>query len=229
MQELQNVVSTAFANIVASGAIEKAIEAKLEKTITEAIDNELRSYSDFGKAISDGVKRSLQVDFDNLGIPGYNDLILKILRQKLDANLSTALTAGIEEQMAELLAPAPTEITLEDLVDALKKDETRHGSPPDERITLIVEQDEHYSSMQFTMVYLDRVAVSDKRSCSHRIHLCDGKILGIHIDRKDADKTLFVGPLFGFEKRLFQMYAAGTKLIVGDAHDDISRYYPEYD
>ncbi|VBH32074.1 hypothetical protein [Burkholderia pseudomallei] len=34
MKELQQAVSTAFSNIVAAGAIEKAIEEKLTKTIT---------------------------------------------------------------------------------------------------------------------------------------------------------------------------------------------------
>ncbi|RSK89546.1 hypothetical protein EJF22_23225 [Pandoraea apista] len=105
MQELQNVVSTAFANIVASGAIEKAIEERLQRTITEAIDSELRSYSDFGKIIEERIKQSLQVNFDSAAIPGYNDLILKIIAQQLNANMGSALTANLQERMAELLAP----------------------------------------------------------------------------------------------------------------------------
>nr|WP_246174972.1 hypothetical protein [Pandoraea bronchicola] len=228
MQELQNVVSTAFAKIVASGAIEKAIEKKLEETITSAIDNEIRGYSDFGRAISEGIKKSMHVDFDTLDIPGYNDLILKILRQKLEANMSNALTAGIDEQMTELLAPPPAEISLEDLVETFKRDEMGHGSALSDSITLIVEQDRDYSTMQFTMVYLDRSAGMNKNACSYRIHLCDGKVLSMSIDRKDAEKTLFIGPLYRFSRRLFQMYAAGTKLIVGDDHEDIDRYYPDY-
>jgi hypothetical protein len=41
-QELQTAVSNAFANIVASGAIEKAIEEKLTGTITSPINEDFQ-------------------------------------------------------------------------------------------------------------------------------------------------------------------------------------------
>ncbi|AJX33185.1 hypothetical protein [Burkholderia oklahomensis] len=47
MKELQQAVSTAFANIVAAGAIEKAIEEKLTKTITSIIDGDENSINTY--------------------------------------------------------------------------------------------------------------------------------------------------------------------------------------
>ena len=51
MNELQQAVGAAFEKIVAAGTIEAAIEKKLTETVTSIIDHELRSYSDFGKAL----------------------------------------------------------------------------------------------------------------------------------------------------------------------------------
>jgi site-specific DNA-cytosine methylase len=117
MQELQQAVSNAFANVVAAGTIEKAIEEKLTSTITSIINEELRSYSDFGKALSEQVKAAMQVDFSNLELPGYNDLILKLIRAQVEHQASTSIAAQVEAQMKELLAPAPAEIKLSELVE----------------------------------------------------------------------------------------------------------------
>lgn len=231
MQELQNVVSTAFANIVASGAIEKAIEEKLQKTITEAIDGELRSYSDFGKAIGERIKQSLQINFDTLGLPGYNDLVLKIVSQQLEVNMSSALSEHIQERMTELLAPAPASINLSDLVAEFIKLDTERASyaPTSDEFTLIVKRDTEIRSMRFEYVYLDPDAYKSEYQCKYQIRIVDGVVSNVTFNDVDPSKKLFVGKLYGFERRLFQLYAAGTKLVLDDETKEISTYYPHCD
>lgn len=231
MQELQNVVSTAFANIVASGAIEKAVEEKLKKTITEAIDSELRSYSDFGKIIGERIKQSLQINFDTLGLPGYNDLILKIVSQQLEANMSSALTEHIQERMAELLAPAPASIELSALVTEFIKLETERAAhtPTGDEFTLIVKRDTSVRSMRFEYVYLDPDAYKSEFQCKYQIRIVDGVVSNVTFNDVDPSKKLFIGKLYGFERRLFQLYASGTELILDDETKEISTYYPHCD
>jgi hypothetical protein len=231
MQELQNAVANAFANVVAAGTIEKAIEEKLSKTITSIIDDELRSYSDFGKSLSEQVKAALAVDFSNLGIPGYNDLILKVVRRQVDAHVNSVIATQVESQLTELLESAPESITLTQLVAEFIKDRSDyHGCScdgPDE-ITLVV--DGSSSVDGYHNIYLDEEGGKSKYSCA--IQIATNKehtVYSLKIDDRDPKKTLFVGPLYNFERRLFQMYAAGTKLIIDATEDDIDTSYPGRD
>jgi hypothetical protein len=231
MQELQQAVANAFANVVAAGTIEKAIEEKLSKTITSIIDDELRSYSDFGKSLHEHVKASMAVDFSNLGLPGYNDLILKIVRRQVEAQVNATIAAQIEPQLTELLSPAPAEITLTQLIAEFIKDRSDyHGCSCDspDQITLIVEGSESVDG--YHHIYLDEEEGKSKYSCAIQIATNkESEVYSLKIDDRDPKKALFVGPLYNFERRVFQMYAAGTKLIVDGNEDSIDTHYPGRD
>ena len=43
----------------------------------------------------------------------------------------------------------------------------------------------------------------------------------------DPSKKIFCGPFYGFDRLLFQMYAAKTKLIIDE--DDVNTEYPGND
>jgi len=227
MQDMTNAVAAAFQNIVASGAIEKAIEENITKTVSSAIKQQLESYSDFGKKLSDHVKSALQVNFDDLGLSGYNDLILKIVRAQVDAHVGSVLAKQVEEQMAKLLQPAPAEIKLSELIKDFIERNKPDGCECDgsDQITLHIEESRYGSRW----IGLDKAEGKSEYQCEIRfaVNERDGGIFGLRFDGKEADKTFFVGPIYGFERSLFQMYAAGTKLIVdGDCVDDFDTYYP---
>jgi hypothetical protein len=229
MEELQQVVSDSFAKIVASGVIEAAIEKKLTETINSILDTELRAYSDFGKQLGAQVKSALNVDFANLELPGYNDLILKIVRQQVDGHVAQSVAAHVEEQMAALLAPPPAEIKLSklvaDFIESKKSDDCSCSGP--ERISLHVEE----TSYGGYWIFMDAADGKEKYQCTYRIGVSsdDSHVFSLKIDDKDAKNTLFIGPMYGFERDLFQMYATGTKFIVDENVDDINTRYPGHD
>jgi hypothetical protein len=229
MQELQDAVATAFANVVAAGTIEKAIEKKLTDTITSIIDEQLRSYSDFGKSLSAHVKSALQVDFDKLGLPGYNDFILKLVRAQVSQQAEDSIARQVEAQLKELLEPAPKEITLSALVEEFIKfsdDETRYSSRQPDQITLISERDNSFTSSVFHHIGLDPEPRKRRYDCAYEISVHDGKVYSIRLDGTDPSKHLLLGSLRGFRRRLFQLHAAGTKLIIDRDADEINTYYP---
>lgn len=216
MDDLKSAVSTAFANVVASGAIEQAIEKQLASTISSLIQHELRDYSDFGKALKERVQQAVAVNLDRMDLPSYNDLILQIIRRQLDGAMQSEAVQQLESNMAKLLAAPPAEMTLEKLIeefiDANKED--REG----ESFTLII--DRKYGS---TYVCLDDESGKSEYSCDYRIGVDrDGKVYHLAFGGKDASKTLFMGPFYNFERTLFQLYAAKSKLIVeadAEPHD----------
>ncbi|HWW07748.1 hypothetical protein [Collimonas sp.] len=228
MEQLQQIVSDSFAKIVSSGVIEAAIEKKLTETINSILDSELRSYSDFGKQLGAQVKSALNVDFANLQLPGYNDLILSIVRKQVNALVAKSAALHVEEQMTVLLASPPAEIKLSklvaDFIEANKPDGCACGDS--DHISLLVEK----SDYDYCHIYMDKDAGKSRYSCDIQVHVnTDGRVYSLKIDDKEIGKSLFVGPMYGFDLDLFQMYAAGTKLIVdGDEHS-IDTYYPGHD
>lgn len=225
MKDLQDVVTSKFAEIAASGTIETIIEKHLTETIGDIIKSSLRSYSDFGKALEARVKEAVNVDLSRLELPGYNDLILKLIQRQAGDLMDNALATQIEAQMRELLAPPPQEMKLSDLL----KEFIEHKASdcpcdgPDE-ISLHIER----SSYGYTHIYFDEDSGKEKYLCAYAVNLDkEGKVYSLKIDDADPKKKLFVGPFYNYERRLFQLYAAGVTLIVdGESEDDFDTYYP---
>jgi hypothetical protein len=92
-----------------------------------------------------------------------------------------------------------------------------------ERITLIVEGS---STPGFHYVYLDKDEHTEKYACAYQIAVHDGKAFRIEIEKRDPDKTVFLGPMYGFRRLLFQLYTAGTKLIIDGDANSIDTHYP---
>ena len=227
MTDITKAVSDAFDRIIASGAIEKAIEENLTKTINETIRDQLRTYSEFGKKLDEAIKAAMQVDFSHLGLAGYNDLILKIVRAQVDAGINTVLAQQVEEQMNALLMPAPAEIKLSKLVaDFIEHSKSDYSCSCDGPTQISLHVDE--SSYGSRWVSMDKDEGKSQYQCSIRfgVHEEDGKIFALRIDGVEAGKTLFVGPIYNFERDLFQMYAAGTKLIIDAEAYEIDTHYP---
>jgi hypothetical protein len=226
--DLQAVVRESFAKIVESGAVEKMIEEQLASTIQAVIKGSLREYSDFGKNIETAVKKALNVNFDQLALPGYNDFILKLIRANVDAQMEQSINGSVAEHMAELLAAPPAEIKLSEfLADFIEESTEDDGSNRGEQITLHIEK--KYS---LAWVAIDKEADTREYSCAIRFGVDDdGKVVGIRFGGKELEKSLFVGPLYGLEKKIFQIYAAGTKVILDQGTDasDYETSYPDRD
>ena len=221
MDDLKSAVSTAFSNVVASGAIEQAIEKQLASTISSLIQNEMREYSDFGKAIKDRVQQAVCVNLDRMDLPTYNDLILQIIRRQVDGVMHSEAAKQIEANMAKLLERAPTSITLEKLVDDFIESHKEDRAGQD--FTLLVER--KYGS---TYVCFDVESGKSEYQCAFRLGIDpDGHVYHLAFGGKEVSKSLFMGPFYGFERALFQMYAAKTKLIV-EADDDAHNYSTEF-
>lgn len=162
------------------------------------------------------------MDLRQLGLVGYNEIVLKIVKAKLDASVEVFGKAQIEKDLEELLKSPPAEIKLSDLVEQMKeahKDDERY------ECTCIVDWG---TSDGWGRVYLDKNGDKRKNDCEHSLAFTkEGEIYSFSIDRCDPSKKMFFGPTYGFERSLFQMYAAKTKLIIDE--DEVSRHYPGYD
>lgn len=216
MEDLKTAVSNAFANVVASGAIEQAIEKQLASTIGDLIKHELREYSDFGKAIKERVQQAVCVNLGQMDLPSYNDLILQIIRRQVDGIMQSEAAQQLESNMTKLLEQAPAEITLQKLIEEFI--EANKEDKEGQDFTLLIER-----KWGSTYICLDEDAGKSEYSCEFRLAIDkDGKVYSLVLGAKDVAKTLFMGPFYGFERTLFQLYTAKSKVIVpadAEPHD----------
>jgi hypothetical protein len=230
MQDLQKLVADSFSKIVLSGVIEQSIEKKLTETINSSIESELREYSDFGKAIKEQVKKSLQVDLSAMNLPSYGDMVLNIVRKTVKAATDASIAKHVEETLSQIFEAPPDEITVSKIVaDFIEYSRNDGGCDCDvqEKISLHIEN----SRYGVRWVSMDKDANKSEYQCAYRFGVDnkDGKIIGLRIDEKEVENRLFVGKFYSFERNLFQMYTCGTKVVIDAEAYDIDTSYPGHD
>lgn len=225
MTDINEAVVNSLNAIVASGKIEAIISQKLEKTIESILDDTLKSWSDFGKSLQTKVKESLQINLDKVDLPSYNDLVLKIIKKQVDAQIENAMLTNIEENMKGLFSLPPKEIKLSKLIEDFIEYSDEFDRDRSEKISLHIEP----SSYGSKWIYIDPKGGKEKYRC--KIHFGvsdkDNKIFGLRVDGEDFGKKLFIGSMSQLERDIFQLYAAGSTLIIdGESEDDFETHYP---
>lgn len=142
-------------------------------------------------------------------------------------------TRQLEQNISELLAPAPAEITLEQLIDDFIKSrlDKSYSDIRGDNFTLIIEHSEG-STVGYKNIYIDPDDRTSKYSCAVQIAVTpSGEVYGLKIGGKDLKDQLFVGPLYDFERKLFQLFTAKSKLIVPEDADatDYPTSFPYHD
>ena len=218
MTDISSAVAKAMENIVASGHIEKTIEAALSRTISESIDQHTRSYSEFGKAISEKVKAAIGVDLDKIELPEYHAIMLEMISRKLDECIKIDAAKGFKELMDKTFEPAPAEMKFSALVDDFKEWCSEHYDYSErvgEDVTILVETPWTYSKSRW--VYMDKETGKDKYSCEFSFMIAeDGRVSAIRTRGKNPKEDLFIGGYYGFERALFRLHVGATKIVMDD-------------
>jgi len=112
------------------------------------------------------------------------------------------------------------------LVEQFKKWAAERGS--ESQCTIIFEESQYGSRW----LYLDQDRKKGKYDCRFSMLIPDKDVAGgtctttgtvpslCKIEGPDPKNTFIMGTLYGFERALFQMYAAGTKIIVDETEFD---------
>lgn len=197
------------------------IEQQVTKTVEAIVKDTLSQYSPFGKALKESIEHAVGADLRGLALEGYNDFVLKIVKTKLDRFYDQQARDVIGKAMDEMLQSPPASMKLSELVDAMKKHVIERESDHDSECTVHVEHDG-----SFTWIALDPKAHVEKYRCAYRFHVFQGCAGGLRIEGREVEKTLFVGPLYSFERLLFQLHVNKTPVEI----DDYDRDYPsDYD
>ncbi len=216
-----------------------AIDAQVEKTVQGAIRSTLGEYSDFGKQVKEAVARSLAIHGD-IDLPSYNHTVLQLIQVYVEKTTRDSIQSQVAERMKFLLEPAPAEILLSEVIEQYRKylqqrSEAGCVCDSDQNFYLRLRRDEPY----FFEVSLSEDAptkhsspdivfgVSFCRDKTRPNETPKGEIYSLRFnDAKEVERELFVGPLYGFERMLFQLKAAKSKVVIDvENESEVDTYY----
>jgi len=223
--DFRNETVAALDALIGSGKIQQMIAEQLEKTVRGVIQSELRDYSDFAKQLGEAVKASLALNGD-LDLPSYNETILAIVRKQVEHCTADTIQRQVAERMKELLEPPPESITLSGLVEAfIEQVKDKHNSGcvcyGEEEISFEVNRCNGF----FRYIYLDETAGKTRHQCAIQIGVHNDEVFSLRLPGGDTRNQLFAGPFYGFEKMLFQMKAAGSKIVFDVDPSEIETSY----
>ena len=121
MKELNDLIVARMNNMTETGAIEKLIDTQLQESVKDILKNSLRSYSDFGKAVTEKLEASLSGAVSKVSFPEYSHFISAAVVDCVSAHMNEHVVAGIQEQIKEVLQPVPKEIAGEKFLSELSR------------------------------------------------------------------------------------------------------------
>lgn len=214
MTDLTSLISAAVAAKMTPEFIEKEVDVRVGKLLTESIDAALRSYSDVGKMIKAAVEEALKVDSINL--PSYGSLVTTMLKAQIEARCSELIAGRLAEDMEQLLNLAPKEMKLSAIAEYM----IQHRLSSDSWgpvITVIVE----HTDYGFVHIYLDEDMVREERDkwrCEYHISLDkEGKIYSAKLRGHDLKDTTHISHSpYGLSQMIRAWVACGTTIIVDE-------------
>jgi len=213
MTDTVDLINKDVAETMTPEFVKKQVATRVEKLVTEAIDDALRSYSDIGKQIKEAVAASLKVN--DLNLPSYGLLVTGMIEKQVKDHAGALIDARLAEDIRDLLNIAPAEIRLSQIAKEMIEGRHDHDGYG-EVITVIIEHSDYGS----TWLYLDEEqhhARRDKYQCRHSLLLNkDGTISSARLDKRDLKDTQHIGRDYGLPDKIRAYYAAGTKIIVDE-------------
>ncbi len=218
---VDQIVNSKVKSMIDSGSIAEMIESKIESVVASVVEDELRSYSDFGKNLKEYINKSVQVNFDQLGFEGYNETLLKVISKVYKKSIESEHLDKVKAITEEMLANPPELVTFSSLILAVKEKAIEKARDNEENedyepttyegnITCIVKGAE---DKFFTYLYLDpEDGISDYK-CAYRIGIskAGGKseIFSLSMNGRDGD-DIFATNTYGLERLLFKAKCASS-------------------
>lgn len=226
------VVLRMIREYLATPDAEAFMRSKVQDSVKRHIESALASYSKLGKQIEEAVEKALRID-GKLDLPSYNQMIVRFIELQVQDLAEQAIQKTAAERLKELLTPAPEKIKLSELLEQYRKelaDEQDdgcvcYGEDDDLNISCRVTDREHGG---FRGIEL-REKASERTESIYIGITKEGKVYHIRFRDQTIENRMFVGPVYGFERMIYQMKAAGTIIEVDD-YENVDTYYgPQHD
>lgn len=242
MKTFETMILDQINKISTDGTIEAIVQKKVEAMVKDTLDDTLRSYSDYTKAIKEKLNASLIADLDKIDFPQYSNLIGNAVILRLGSVLNETAKETIFKKVDEILDLPPKEINLSELIEKYKeqiieekKEDCSCDYDPYEshELSLIIERDG-----AFTHIYLHSEKVKKARyswdstneiskySYDIRFGLHNGKVFTVSFgDQEEVEKRVFNRERSGLAQILLNLYCMGSSVILDEENDEYDLEY----
>lgn len=229
MKDLQNAVTNAMSTMVTDGTVEKIIREKLEKTIESVIDDQLRSYSEFGKALKEKIAKELSINLDQVSFAEHNHTVFKLVESIINKHSVELYTNRMAKDLEAMFERAPETISLQALINEFKND-VEYGDTSDECMTLIIGEPSRSSvwvgfNKESSKGYRND-SITETNECELQM-LIDTSTGSLRMFRENDDKSSnhwLPTTFYGLSRKLFQLYCAGSVI----TFDERNPFDPDY-
>lgn len=213
MIDLNKLVSDSLTKMQSEGKIEALIEKHLSEALNSVINGLFSYSSDIRKELEKAFKEQIRVDLSQLTLPEYNKMILVMIQKMVDSHIHEQGLKKLEGDLKEMLSDStPAEMKLSDLIrefaEELHYDDHDHSWNGE----ISFHHERGRISIETYHIYFDKESGKRNYSCAYNMYLSKGKISSCKMDGIKHD-DLIIGKLYGFDRKLFQLYSAGTKII----------------
>lgn len=235
MLNLEQVAINAVSKVLSSDELKQTVESSVEKTITSIMKDTFREYSDFGKAFKKAIEEQMKVDLDNVGFLEYNHFVAATIKDRFKAQTEGPTFNQIDEMLKGIIGSAAPVVTIDNLVDDLKKQKEEYDQGHCGQFALIFSRgaDSWDNGKIKINFHKDKeMYISTERSAKHcdssiTISMDTKKVIGFDMGYQgDTDKAKLTTYRHDFESKLFRMYATGTVIDLGDYGESIMEIMP---
>ena len=218
MIELQQIVDQKIKAMTEDGTMAKRIEDGIESAINSAIESQFQRYGDITKQLENAISDGLRIKTDDIPFECYNQQMLVAVKQKLGNLFASEASSKFMAEMDKLLAPAPKEMTIVELVNTIAATWKDNGDDElDEYATVELEEKDGCLRDTFSLKMWkqketgSRWSMTSSRTADADIFLSDSK---------DGSHAIRINHKMGYnptcfeehEALIFKLYSAGTRI-----------------
>lgn len=208
--DLNKIVTAKIDDLIQSGEIAKKIETGVELAITDAINEQFRSYGKINEQLKQLLESGLRIDSSQIDFDSYNQQMLIAVKQKINGLFAETAQSKFMVEIDKLLEPAPQEITLVELVnkiiECLRND---FSDDYDDFATIEFKENDYPLEDTFSLKIITKKGVRYSHSLNDEVvnlHMNKSSIRINH--RQNYNPTCFSE----HEALIFKLYSAGTKI-----------------
>jgi len=131
MKELSEIIKEKTSEMISSGKVEEIIAQNIETSIKAAIEESLRSYSDFGKSLKSAVNDAIACDQRQIELPAYNLFVQEVAHKKFMEVMHADAADHLEKLIGEVVKPIKkhekTSVLLEQIKEILQEKAIENG------------------------------------------------------------------------------------------------------
>lgn len=219
--DFEKAIQESVEKMVSSGKVNEIIEKHLEETISSAVRDSVKSYSDFGKMIEK--KLEVALNCTDITFPDYSQKMVDYVIEAVDSFMISDAKEKMQNQIKDFFKPLDyTKIKLSEIIEKFKKDLDEYDRENcDSEMTCIIEDDGN----SFSRIYFDIEEDQDKYECSHclALHTREGKkeVFDIKMEGKTL-KAKRMSILDSFERLLFSLYSQKIEIIIDQVNTELN-------